>query len=149
MRRSARSRLGNLGAIWRATWRHSHRNPPRLVAREQWTPSRAYPPRTSIQFDVGVLDHLSPVGELRLDEVAQFFGRRGKSLEAYILELCLGLRAVDDLAQGAVELGHDLRRRAGGCDQARPGVEIEALDAGLVHGRQVGEQRATPDARHC
>jgi integrase len=41
------------------------------------------PPRTSIQFDVGVLDHLSPEGKLRLDEVAQLFGRRGKSLEAY------------------------------------------------------------------
>jgi hypothetical protein len=28
------------------------------------------PPRTSIQLDVGVLDHLSPEGKLRLDEVA-------------------------------------------------------------------------------
>ena len=28
------------------------------------------PPRTSIQFDVGVLDHFSPEGKLRLDEVA-------------------------------------------------------------------------------
>ena len=36
-------------------------------------------------------------------------------------------RAVDDLAQRAVELGHDLRRRAGRRDEARPGVEIEAL----------------------
>jgi hypothetical protein len=26
--------------------------------------------RTSIQLDVGVLDHLSPKGKLRLDEVA-------------------------------------------------------------------------------
>src|SRR5262249_20335137 len=105
------------------------------------------PPRTSIQFDVGVLDHLSPEGKLRLDEVAQLFGRRGKSLEAYILELRLGLRAVDDLAQRAVELGHDLRRRAGGRDEARPSVEIEAFDAGLVDGRQVREHRAAPDAR--
>jgi hypothetical protein len=35
-------------------------------------------------LDVGVPDHLSPEGELRLDEVTQLFGRRGKSLEAYI-----------------------------------------------------------------
>src|SRR5262249_60132022 len=104
------------------------------------------PPRTSIQLDVGVFDHLSPEGELRLNEVAQLFGRRGKSLEAYILELRLSLRAVDDLAQRAVELGDDLRRRAGGRDEARPGIEIEAFDAGLVHGRQVGEQRAASDA---
>src|SRR5689334_9277664 len=89
--------------------------------------------RTSIQLDVGVLDHPSPVGELRLDEVAQLFGRRGKSLEAYILELRLGLRAVDDLAQRAVELGHDVRRRAGGRDQAGPSVEIETFDTGLIH----------------
>ena len=86
------------------------------------------PQRTSIQLNVGVPDHLSPEGELRLDEVTQLFGRRGKSLEAYILELRLSLRAVDDLAQRAVELGHDLRRRAGRGDEARMDITPRCRD---------------------
>jgi len=68
-------------------------------------------------LDVGVLDHLSPEGELRLDEVAQLFGRRGESFELDILESGLNLWTVDDRAQRALELGYDLRRRAGRRDR--------------------------------
>src|SRR5689334_16899580 len=69
-------------------------------------------PTRSIHLNVGVLDHLSPQSELKLDEIAQLLGRRGKPFEPDVLEPRLSLRAVDDLTQCAVELGHDVRRRA-------------------------------------
>ena len=72
-------------------------------------------------------DHLLPLDELGLDVVAELIGRRGKAFEADILEFRLHLRAVDDLAQRAVELGDDVGRRAGRRDEAGPGVEVEAL----------------------
>src|SRR5271167_4547046 len=85
--------------------------------------------RRSVRPDVGVLDHLAPLAELDLDEVAELAGRRGKALEADILEFRLDLRAVDDRAQRGVELGHDIGRHAGRCNEAGPGVEFEAFDA--------------------
>src|ERR1700734_3767794 len=86
---------------------------------------------TSLSLDIGVLDHLLPVAELRLDEVAECLGRAGKALEADILEFCLNVRTVDDFAQRAIELCHDVRRRPGGRDQTGPGVQLEAGYAGL------------------
>ena len=37
-----------------------------------------------------------------------------------------------------VEFRHDLRRGMGGCDDASPGIHVEALDPCLVHGGQPG-----------
>jgi len=81
------------------------------------------------------LSSLLPFAELQLDEVAKLVGRRGKALEADVLEFRLHIRAVDDRAQRLVELGDDVRRRAGRRDQAGPGIEVKTFDAGFVHGR--------------
>src|ERR1700733_2608341 len=92
----------------------------------------------SLRLDVGVLDHLLPFAELDLDVIAAFARRRGKALKADILEFRLNVRAVDDGTQRGVELGSDGRRRSGRRDKPRPGVEVEALDAGLIHGGRSG-----------
>src|SRR5215831_2728319 len=52
----------------------------------------------SIRLDVCVLDHLSPHAELNLDECCQLLRRAGKSLEAHVLEPCLNVWAVDEIA---------------------------------------------------
>src|SRR5690349_2674156 len=103
------------------------RQPQGLIAQ------RESKPRRSIRLDVGVLDHLPPERQLSLDVVAEFFWRRRETFETDILEpgLCFG--TIDDLAQRRVELGHDLRRRTGRCDQASPGVEIETFDAAFIY----------------
>src|SRR3984885_2836844 len=106
------------------------------------------PLRALLRLDVGVLDHRLPFAELDLDEVAKLAGRRGKALEADIFEFRLNIRTVDDRAQRGVELADGGRRRPGRRDEACPGVEVEAGDAGLVHGRQVWEQRAALEARY-
>src|SRR6516165_10370147 len=90
-----------------------------------------------LRLNVGVLDHLAPGRELLLDVAAELLGRRGKSFEADVLELGLDVRAVDDFAQGAVELGDHRGRRPGRRDEAGPGIEVEALDAGFVERRQI------------
>src|ERR1700688_1099558 len=95
--------------------------------------------QASLRLDVGVLDHLAPLAELNFYEVAKLALCAGKTLEADVAEFRLGVRAVDDLAQRGVELRHDFRWRTGRRDQASPGIEFEALDAGFVHGRQIGE----------
>src|SRR6516164_7659840 len=102
--------------------------------------------RRSLQLNIGVLDHFSPQRELRLDEIAQLFRRRGEAFETDILESRLHLRTLDNGPQSGVKLRDDLRRSARRRDQARPGIEVEAFDAGLVHCRQIGEQRAALDA---
>jgi hypothetical protein len=53
-------------ALTAASWRTSTATPTKRIAIWQKTAVS----RTSIQLDVGVLDHLSPKGKLRLDEVA-------------------------------------------------------------------------------
>src|SRR5690348_8369452 len=99
-------------------------------------------------LDPGVRDHLAPIVELNLDVAAELVRRRGERLEADGLELRLDVRVVDDLAQLAVEPSDDLRRGARRCNDAGPRIEIEAGHAGLVHGRQIGEQRAALQPRH-
>jgi hypothetical protein len=54
-----------------------------------------------------------------------------------LLNLAPGVRAVDDLAQRAVESRHDGRGPSGSPDKARPSIKIEAFYSGFVHGRQV------------
>src|SRR5580704_14735962 len=100
----------------------------------------------SIRLDAGVLDHLPPFDEFGLHVVSQLLRDAGKTFEAYVLEFRLDFGAVDDLAQCAIELGDDLRRRARRRDEARPSIEIEAFDSGLIHGWHAREQRAALDA---
>src|ERR1700751_2105515 len=102
----------------------------------------------SLELNIGVLDHLPPQRKLGLDEVAELFRCRGEAFEADILEPGLHGRTVDDRAQGAIELRDNLRRRACRRDQARPRIEVEARNAGLIHRRQIREQLTTLDARY-
>src|SRR5262244_3416337 len=50
-----------------------------------------------IRLDASVLDHLTPLAELDLDEVVQFLGRTRKRFEAHVAEIGFHLAAVDDL----------------------------------------------------
>src|SRR5690348_700093 len=89
------------------------------------------------RLDAGLLDHLLPLAELDLDEVAELAGRAGKGLEAHRLEPALDGRVIDDPPQLLVEPVDDLRRRARGRDDPGPGIEVEAGHAFLVEGRQL------------
>src|SRR5579864_364240 len=95
----------------------------------------------SIWLNVGVLDHLPSVNDFGLHVVSQLLRGAGKSLEAYVLEFCLDIRVVDDLAQRSVELGYDFRWCARRRNETGPGIQVEAFDSGLIHCRQVREQR--------
>ena len=68
-----------------------------------------------------------PVNDLGLHVVSQLSRGAGKTLEADVLEFRLDVRAVDDLAQRAIELDHDFRRCARRRNETGPSIEIEAL----------------------
>src|SRR5262245_42317342 len=93
-----------------------------------------------LRLDAGVLDHLTPLAELYLDEVLQFLVRARKRFEAYVAEIGFHLAAVDDLAQLPVEQRDDVRRRAGRREDAGPGIHVEPCDSRLVQGGQLGDQ---------
>src|ERR1700735_3183858 len=96
---------------------------------------------TLFRLYAGVGDHLAPLVELHLDEIAELIGRRGKALEADIAESRLGRRIVNDLADRAVELGDHRGRGFRRRDEAGPSVDLKSLNPGFVERRQIREQR--------
>jgi len=90
--------VGSLSAAGLA----ARRRPRTGVPSATRAPRVLYPVPASIRLNAGILDHFAPVNELGLHVVSQLLRRAGKSLEAYVLEFCLHIRAVDDLAQRPV-----------------------------------------------
>src|SRR5262249_16861363 len=85
-----------------------------------------------LRLDAGILDHLRPFGELHLDEFVELVRRAGEGFEADSRDTRFHLRILDELSRFAVEQRHDLRRRAGRREQARPGLHLETGHAGFV-----------------
>src|SRR5688572_7996459 len=70
--------------------------------------------RRSVELRARVLHHLRPAVLLRADERAELGRGLRAQLRAGLVEALLHLRGAQHLRDGGVELGHDLRRRAGG-----------------------------------
>src|SRR5262245_44426603 len=102
----------------------------------------------SLRLDAGVLDHLGPLDELDLDEVAELARRAAECFEAERRDPRLDLRVVDDLARLGIELGDDGGRRVRRHEHGHPRIHVEALHAGLVQSRQIGNERAALHPRH-
>src|ERR1019366_9638801 len=104
--------------------------------------------RSLVRRDVRLFNHLAPDLRFLRDEGLRFGGRAAGGGEVDLAEVILRLRAVEHVVDRLVELGDDrrwgLRRRGDGV----PGAGFEALHAGLIERRDIGQIRNARRRRH-
>ena len=112
--------------------------------RNRTSHSRNRPARFSIRDDAGGLDLLRPFLDLALDESTQVLRRaplRSDDVDADLLEACHHCGRRDGRDRGVVEHLHDRRRSVLREEKREPIVGVEAGQALLIRGGEVGQCR--------
>src|SRR5262245_41685107 len=105
--------------------------------------SRDWAARLLSSVDLVVLHDLAPLGDLTLDEAAEYFGARQSEGEALLSEQSLDGGIVEGLQHVLAHALDDGWRRARGSEQAPPRLGVVTRYRHLGDGRRVGELSGT------
>src|SRR5919109_3945788 len=94
----------------------------------------------SVELGTGILDSLSPLHDLGLDERSEFFGRGNRGFSGEVDEALAHLGGCIDLRYGAMDFLHDGRRNAGGSHQAVPADGDITRQRRFIERRHVGKR---------
>src|SRR5262249_40180775 len=103
----------------------------------------------SLHLSAGGFNDRGPFGNFRLDIGGELLRRAANEIDAEIGERGLDRRIRERRPERAVERCNHLLRRTRGRNQPVPRRGVEILDAELVDGRNVGQDRAALEAGDC
>src|SRR4051794_21706489 len=107
--------------------------------------------QASIRVDPGGLDNLAPARDLLGDELGEILGRAllGRhKVESEGLQALADRRILERIPHRLVELAHDRLRRALGQEKRVPHRRLDARQALLARGRQIGDDRHALGRHH-